>query len=256
MRAAEWEAKCLVIGGGNLQRGAWRLTLMERRAALAIESAKPARVAGRGRSQRPQGDTAPNGAASPMRDSAASSPSGRTLRRREGRRKRRERETTAASDKASGQTEAATPAANADGAERGAVGMEVAEQAATPRTVPAKASEPSRGAVGDSGRSRSADRMGSGCAAACPTAAGGADAGADEAVRGAQAKMAQLLPPSLGASSTTPRPTSTAAVPYVPSGWTVLGTKGLGHVRGFKRPASRPASKLASPEHSAQVGPA
>ena len=58
MRAAEWEAKCLVIGGGNLQRGAWRLTLMERRAALAIESAKPARVAGRGRSQRPQGDTA------------------------------------------------------------------------------------------------------------------------------------------------------------------------------------------------------
>ena len=158
MRAAEWEAKCLVIGGGNLQRGAWRLTLMERRAALAIESAKPARVAGRGRSQRPQGGTAPNGAASPMRDSAASGPSGRTLRRREGRRKRRERETTAASDKASGQTEAATPAANADGAERGAVGMEVAEQAATPRTVPAKASEPSRGAVGDSGRSRSADR--------------------------------------------------------------------------------------------------
>ena len=108
MRAAEWEAKCLVIGGGNLQRGAWRLTLMERRAALAIESAKPARVAGRGRSQRPQGGTAPNGAASPMRDLAASGPSGRTLRRREGRRKRRERETTAASDKASGQTEAAT----------------------------------------------------------------------------------------------------------------------------------------------------
>ena len=41
MSAAEWEAKCLVIGGGNLQRGAWRLTLMEGRAALAIESAKP-----------------------------------------------------------------------------------------------------------------------------------------------------------------------------------------------------------------------
>ena len=100
--------------------------------------------------------------------------------------------------------------------------------------------------------------MGSGGnAAACPAAAGGADAGADEAVRGAQVRVARLLPPSVAESSyrevVGPCRFSSADA-WKEGGWavsTVSQRKFLG-----KRPASGPASKLASPVSSAQVGPA
>ena len=72
-------------------------------------------------------------------------------------------------------------------------------------------------------------------------AADGAGAGADDAVRGAQVQMARLLPPSIGAAST-----SSGA-------WTEV--QAARKFRSTKRPASRPASVHASPVSSAQVGP-
>ena len=75
------------------------------------------------------------------------------------------------------------------------------------------------------------------------TAAAGAGAGADAAVSGAQKQMAQLLPPSAAEDA---------------SPWTTVSYGGRGIDRAQrlpKRPASRPASALASPVSSAQVGP-
>ena len=75
------------------------------------------------------------------------------------------------------------------------------------------------------------------------TAAAGAGAGADAAVSGAQKQMAQLLPPSAAEDA---------------SPWTTVSYGGRGIDRAQrlpKRPASRPASALASPVSLAQVGP-
>ena len=76
------------------------------------------------------------------------------------------------------------------------------------------------------------------------TAAAGAGAGADTAVSGAQMQMVQLLPPSAAEDAS--------------SSWTTVSYGGHSTGRAqrlFKRPASRPASALASPVSSAQVGP-
>ena len=123
--------------------------------------------------------------------------------------------------------------------------MEVAEPAADPSDAPRRRRTNRRTAR----RATSVRRdRGAAQASSAPVlktgaaAADGADAGADDAVGGAQVQMARLLPPSIAEPPSSSRSGSdeiAAARSY----------------RCMKRPASRPASVLASPVPSTQASP-
>jgi hypothetical protein len=253
MRAAEWHERCRLFGYGDVRRGAFRLAVVERRAAFAVDYAISPRNSGP--MEKVTGAAGQSNTDAEEASPAADGPKRRTVRRRAARQRARERQVTAAAEAAAAPAQCAgnapVSAADADGdhvdADATMAGTDSHEQ-------------PQRDASGSDGdgggAAQAALQPSSACVSlqACTAAVDGTGTGVDAEVQGAQMQMAQLLPPSVAEPSTTSAPRIQVGFSPGSAYWTTVIGRGKGS--RSKRPASRPASALASPVSSAQVGPA